>query len=174
MKKITQEELNQILQQHKLWIETDGNKGGCAVLKGTDLLGADLRHANLRAANLRAADLQGADLRAADLQGADLRFASLYGADLHYATLQSTDLRGADLRDANLYDTNLYGTDLCRAQLDVNIRDSRSFRDAKFTSDALPWLILHPEWSKLKDTVRIKVMEKEKEKVVCSVQIDPI
>ena len=84
------------------------------------------------------------------------------------------NLRGVDLRDANLYDTNLYGTDLCRAQLDVNIRDSRSFRDAKFTSDALPWLILHPEWSKLKDTVRIKVMEKEKEKVVCSVQIDPI
>ena len=76
MKKITQEELNQILQQHKLWIETDGNKGGCAVLKGTDLLGANLRHANLHAANLRYACLQGADPRAADLQGADLRFAS--------------------------------------------------------------------------------------------------
>jgi uncharacterized protein YjbI with pentapeptide repeats len=98
---MNQRELNKILRQHQVWLESDGERG--------------------ERANLRRADLQGADLR---------------GADLHGAALMIADLRGADL--------------------DTNIRDCWSFEWSKFTSDALPWLILHPKWAEWKDSVQIE------------------
>ena len=63
---MTQDELNKVLEQHKLWLE-DGDKGARANLCGADLRYADLRYANLRYANLRYANLRYADLRGADL-----------------------------------------------------------------------------------------------------------
>ena len=70
--------LNEILEQHKLWLR---NRGGMrADLQGADLRRADLRGAYLRGADLQGADLQGADLRRAYLQGADLQGAYLRGA----------------------------------------------------------------------------------------------
>ena len=95
-KRISQPKLKKILEQHKLWLESDGEKGERA-----DLQGAYLRHADLRGAYLWRADLQD-------------------------------------------------------AELDINIRDCWSFGGAKFTHDALPWLILHPKWSEWKDSVQIE------------------
>ncbi len=63
-----QEELQEILDAHKKWI--NGKDGGARA----NLRGADLRGADLREANLRGADLGGADLREANLRGADLDF----------------------------------------------------------------------------------------------------
>ena len=67
MKKITRNELNEILKEHKKWLH--GNGGKQADLRYADLRGADLRYADLRGANLSNADLSGADLRYADLKG---------------------------------------------------------------------------------------------------------
>ncbi len=120
-------DLNKILGEHKIWIESYRGNGSRADLYGADLCdanlygadlcdanlyGADLRGANLRGANLRDANLCdanlcGADLRGADLGDADLCDANLYGADLRGANLRGADLRGADLRGANLCDANL-------------------------------------------------------------------
>ena len=103
---ITKEELAQILEKHKLWL--NGMAGGeranlrCADLSGADLREADLRRADLREADLREADLRRADLRDADLRDADLRDADLRGADLHDADLHGADLRGADFLGADL------------------------------------------------------------------------
>ena len=98
-------ELKEILEQHKLWIETNKAEGKRA----------NLRDANLYGANLRDANLYGADLYHANLWGADLRDANLYHANLWFA----------DLRDANLYHANLTGADLGRANLKVaNLRDA--------------------------------------------------
>ncbi|QIB54834.1 pentapeptide repeat-containing protein [Blautia producta] len=94
-----QEELQEILDAHKKWI--NGEDGGA---------GADLRRADLRRADLRRADLFGANLRDANLFGANLRDANLSGADLS----------GADLRRANLRDANLRGADLRGADLDFS------------------------------------------------------
>ncbi len=69
MDKITQEQLDVIVQAHKLWLDREANGQK-----------ADLQGANLRRANLWGADLQGADLREANLRGANLR-----RADLDYA-----------------------------------------------------------------------------------------
>jgi hypothetical protein len=78
MKTHTTEELKEILELHKEWL--DGIKGGIrADLSWVDLSRADLRGADLRGADLRGADLRGADLRGADLRGADLSRADLRG-----------------------------------------------------------------------------------------------
>ena len=151
MKKITREELDQILQQHQLWLDNNGDKGERAVFNSANLSNTSFRGANLRLANLSGANLIGADISRTDLQGANLQ-----GADLIDVHLQNTDLRIANLQDANLQGGNLYGADLRNAWFNTNIRDCSSFRSAKFTSDALPWLILHPKWSAVKDTVRIE------------------
>jgi uncharacterized protein YjbI with pentapeptide repeats len=93
-------EIKKVLDLHKLWLESNGNKGERA----------NLRYANLRGANLRDANLRDADLRDADLTGANLRDADLTGANLYGANLLDADLRDADLRDADLEGADLTGT----------------------------------------------------------------
>ena len=105
MKKVTQEELKEIIAAHKLWLESSRKRG-----KRAHLLRADLRRAKLEGANLQEANLRYANLQGADLQG---------------------------------------------AVIPLSIRDC-NFRWAKFTPDALPWLILHPRWVDWKGTVQIK------------------
>ena len=105
-------ELNEILDQHKLWVVTKGKQGKCANLKdailwGASLVGADLTGANLLGANLCGADLAGANLSYADLLGANLRGAFLEGANLCGANLEGANLEGANLRGANLSAANL-------------------------------------------------------------------
>src|SRR5574344_625855 len=75
--KISTDKLNEILANHKLWIDSNSKYGNRA-----DLSDADLRGANLRGADLSDADLLGANLRGADLLGADLS-----GANLDYSCL---------------------------------------------------------------------------------------
>ena len=65
-----QSELNEILEQHRLWI--GGKRGKCA----------NLRNADLRDANIGAANLHGANLEGANLTGAYLEYANLGGAIL--------------------------------------------------------------------------------------------
>ena len=81
---MTNEEIKEILENHKHWLKEDidgwGNMG--ADLRGADLVAADLREADLREAGLREAGLRGADLVAADLRGAGLRGADLRGAKI--------------------------------------------------------------------------------------------
>ena len=70
-----QSKLNQILEQHKFWI--DGRGGKCANLHGADLTGANLKNADLQGANLTGANLTGANLTGANLTGANLSNAIL-------------------------------------------------------------------------------------------------
>ena len=92
-------ELNEILEQHKLWLDSFGAKGERADLRRADLSEADLRGADLSGADLRGADLSETNLSGADLSEADLRGANLSGADLRGANLSGADLRRADLDD---------------------------------------------------------------------------
>ncbi|CND49400.1 pentapeptide repeat-containing protein [Yersinia pseudotuberculosis] len=80
-------DLNKILAEHKIWVESYGENGSRANLRGANLSGANLSGANLRGANLRGANLSGANLRGANLRGADLSGANLRGADLRDADL---------------------------------------------------------------------------------------
>ena len=116
------ENIELVLEKHKKWLETNGESGEEAYLRGADLSRADLREADLIGADLRGADLRGADLREADLSRADLREADLreaylIGADLIGADLRGADLSRADLREADLREADLIGADLSRADL---------------------------------------------------------
>ena len=61
-----------ILEEHKLWLDSDGKQGARANLTDADLSGASLSGANLSGANLCRANLSGASLCRASLCGADL------------------------------------------------------------------------------------------------------
>ena len=98
MKKLTQEQINKILEGHKHWLNEDckGWETMMADFTSCDLCDADLHGADLSGANLRDANLHGANLCDADLHDANLRYADLHGANLCDANLSGADLSGAE------------------------------------------------------------------------------
>ena len=110
--------LKEILDQHKIWIESNGVQGKCADLENAYLCGANLINADLEGAILCIANLQGANLRGAKLTGANLYGASLRDADLTGANLTGANLHSANLNDASLEGANLIGASLEGANLE--------------------------------------------------------
>ena len=172
MKKMSQEELDQVLEQHALWLQSGGDQGARANLTHTDLSRAylyrtNLWRASLTGANLSDAWLSGANLSDAWLSGAnlsdaDLTGAYLYGADLSGAQLSGANLSGADLSNVSLSHVDLssvylYQTNLTQTQInaDTRLHQCLNFKYLTCSSDALPWLILHPRWSDWKSTVTV-------------------
>ncbi|MGC1485939.1 MAG: pentapeptide repeat-containing protein [Candidatus Acidiferrum sp.] len=127
-------DLAEILDQHKIWVETGGESGVKA-----DLCGVNLSHSDLTGVNLEGAFIQRANLIGADLSMANLRGASLVQADLREANLLGTELRGANLMGANLYGAEglwvgrLGGTNLFDAILPETIA---AFDSTKAIADA--------------------------------------
>jgi hypothetical protein len=115
-------DLAEILDQHKIWVESGGESGTKADLSGINLSKADLTGVNLQGAHLHRTNLVGADLSMANLRGA-----SLVRADLQNANLLGTELRGANLMGANAYGADglwfgrLGGTNLFDAVLPESI-----------------------------------------------------
>lgn len=117
-----QKKINEILRDHKEWVESNGGEGKRANFRGIDLRGADLHDACLFEVDLRGADLHWANLCGAYLFGADLRNADLCGADLHNAILCnanicSANLCGSDLRLADLHGVHFRGANISEADL---------------------------------------------------------
>jgi len=94
-------DLAEILDQHKIWVESGGESG----------IKADLCGVNLAKADLTGVNLQGAHLHRTSLVGADLSMANLRGASLVRSNLQNANLLGTELRGANLMGANLYGSE---------------------------------------------------------------
>jgi uncharacterized protein YjbI with pentapeptide repeats len=117
-------DLAEVLDQHKLWVETGGESGAKADLCGVNLANADLTGVNLQGAYLQKANLCGADLSMANLRGANL-----VHADLRNATLLGTELHGANLMGATAYGAEglwvgrLGGTNLFDALLPESLAD---------------------------------------------------
>ena len=115
-------DLAEILDQHKMWVESGGESGAKADLSGVNLSKADLTGVNLQGAHLHRTNLVGADLSMANLRGA-----SLVRADMRNANLLGTELRGANLMGANAYGADglwfgrLGGTNLFDAVLPESI-----------------------------------------------------
>jgi uncharacterized protein YjbI with pentapeptide repeats len=72
MKKISKEELTKVLAEHKVFLDSYGERGTRADLRGANLIGANLSEANLHVANLSGADLSKADLTETNLSRVDL------------------------------------------------------------------------------------------------------
>ena len=109
MKKITEEELKTILEQHNLWLDSDGEKG-----KRANLTDMDLSYMDLSIMNLTRVDFTNANLSHANLRCANLYRAILRRADLTRADLTNVNLYHANLTEANLTDTILDEKEQCR------------------------------------------------------------
>ena len=94
-------DLAEVLDQHKIWVESGGESG----------VKADLCGANLAKADLTGVNLQGAHLHKVNFRGADLSIANLRGASLVQADLRDTNLLGTELRGANLMGATIYGAE---------------------------------------------------------------
>jgi len=120
-------ELDKIVADHSLWLDSRGDEGQRADFSGADLSRADLRGANLYGVDFSRANLTGANLSAAFLSrakfsAANLTGGNLVGAFLSTARLGDADLSGANLSGANLSGANLSGADLSGANLsDANL-----------------------------------------------------
>lgn len=127
----SEEEIAQILNDHKLWIikenyyiiihkanktEPPHDLSG-AILWRAPFNNAELIGINLKGADLREAQLQGSELRCADLRSANLSHANLQKTDLHSANLENAHMEKANLSEANLIGVNLQKTNLLSAKL---------------------------------------------------------
>ena len=85
MKKITQTELDGMLDRHAKWLR--GEAGGKQMaLHGADLRGLDFCGADMSASSVQESDLRGANLRDATLRNVTLLGANLRGADMDYSS----------------------------------------------------------------------------------------
>ena len=97
-----QAKLKEILDAHKEWRLSGGEKGARAYLARAYLARANLADANLAGANLAGANLADANLADAYLADANLAGAYLARANLAGAYLARANLAGANLAGANL------------------------------------------------------------------------
>ena len=148
--KLTPEEIQAVLEEHRLWLDSNREKGKRADFSGknlqeahlvdenlrmANLFGANLEGANLEGANLEGANLEGANLFGANLEGAILRRANLYGANLRRAILRRAILRRANLFGAILEGANLFGANLFGANLEgANLNGVIGFENTANTS----------------------------------------
>lgn len=107
MKKILEEELKNILDDHKLWLDSDKQKGKCANLSNTDLSRVNLSYV---------------DLSNVDLSYANLAHANLYHTNLIYADLSNTVLIKTKLRE--VVTQNTIGKKIIAAQINTSRKNN--------------------------------------------------
>ena len=100
-KKISENELKQILEDHKKWLDLV-KKAERAELGEQYLAEANLRDANLSEANLSGQDLSDADLSDANLSGANLSGAVLSGAIINEYT-KTKNIKGCQVGINGIY-----------------------------------------------------------------------
>lgn len=166
---ITSSELAEILGNHKQWLKEEGNytpsidRDPCAEqasFHGRQVHDLDLRNVNLSHFRADYSSLVRTSFAGAELQGSNffrsvLKLVDFEGANLEYANLERADLCGSNLLNTNLSGATLQCSGLRGAQIDRNIAQCWSFGKATFSPDALPWLMLHPTWGEVKNTVKI-------------------
>jgi len=134
------EKLKKILNDHELYLLTEGLDGVIADLRHANLSKANLSERNLSHANLSGANLVSAILHDTDLSYSDLRCADLRHASMIQANLRHADLSGADLRHASMIRANLSG-----AKIDLRIEDGL-FRKVVMKILAEIWLFDNLSW----------------------------
>lgn len=132
MKKLTQDQINKIVVDHKHWLKEDceGWENMRANFSECDLNDVDLSNVSLRGAILRDAELRSANLRYADLRFADMKGADLRGADMYYANLRNANLRNTILHSAHLCYACLSFADLSYVNLGYAELSGADFRYA--------------------------------------------
>src|SRR5215469_3808266 len=94
---LSHNEIERMLAEHRLYLETEYHEGHRANFASVDLVGRDFSGLNLRGVKMDRAVLSGADF-----SGANLRGANLIGVTAEQARFDHADLSRARLSGANL------------------------------------------------------------------------
>ena len=116
-KTMEKEKIDEILNSHKEWLDTNGKKGKQADFSYANLHGVDFSRLDLSDANFAGATLIETDFHKADLSNANFNHADLSNADLSEANLSGANLRRAIFTDADLRKVNLHRTKILKAFL---------------------------------------------------------
>ncbi|GAA4277348.1 pentapeptide repeat-containing protein [Aquimarina mytili] len=138
---ISQKQINEMLEEHRLFLENGGNNGKFERLglggmtmaiynkkstKGQQLSlskkklapGIDLSKANLSYADLSGCIAEDVNFEGANLEGSILTDSFFKGSSFENASLEKSDLSDSDLRDTNFISSKFGSTDFERAKLD--------------------------------------------------------
>lgn len=142
VERVTRKDLREIVDNHALWLDSQGDAGHRADVSGKSLDYAELVDARLANAVLHKTTLKGADLTLADLRGATLvqanmAEASLLGTQFLQANLQAADLQGA----TGLLGPQLAGANLFGALLPDSVSPLQGLRLVRETAIKAGWLM---------------------------------
>ena len=168
-----QKELDKILENHKLWLESNKKEGKRARLRFENLDGINLQNknlqeidfegaclnrsflsdSNLNRANLRKSFLNDAFIRKAtfiesSLEGASLKGATAPEVKLNKANLKYANLQRIKLQNAEFYETNLEGANLGEADLQGATLRYTNLKDAKLDGTNLKYVKIDTESKK--------------------------
>ena len=93
--KITPDKLEEVLYDHKLWLDTDGKQG-----KKADLSFTSFRNHNLSNLDLRYAKLNNSNFSGLSINNTDFRYANINESLWKGVTLTCVDLRDAEIQDS--------------------------------------------------------------------------
>src|SRR5260370_41420423 len=94
---LSHDEMERMLAEHQLYLETEYHQGHRANFASVDLAGRDFSGLNLRGIKMDRAVLSGADFTVAHLQSANLIGAILVAASFDRADLSRARLSGSNL-----------------------------------------------------------------------------
>jgi uncharacterized protein YjbI with pentapeptide repeats len=136
---MTQQELDKILEQHKIWVDSGYKKGECANFEkacleflnfsNTNLAHASFRKANLRNANFKNTKLWNANFIRANLEDANFEKADLFQANLAHANLEDTNFEKADLHHIDLSNLEFDDTKLEGAKITLGYKLTKDTED---------------------------------------------
>lgn len=143
LRKITKEELDEILESHHLWRKSDKVEGEKADLSYCDLSGMDLRGISFSSADLSFSDLSETLLHNCNFFNADLSFSDLSRSNCEKSFFIGTDLSEVDFSSATLLNcrfdfANLFGTNFNKALLEkLNFRGVKNLEAATISHEQL-------------------------------------
>jgi uncharacterized protein YjbI with pentapeptide repeats len=108
MKTLTQDELNEILEEHSTWVASNGKVGKQANFENFDLAGLIFTKKCLvkvifKNADCRGQNFEGLDLTSSDFEGANVEFASFKRSKLLHVNFKNAKLWGAKFDDADIW-----------------------------------------------------------------------
>jgi pentapeptide repeat protein len=139
---LSPDEIQRLLAEHRLYLETEYHEGHRANFASADLTGRDFSSLNLRGIKM-----DRAVLRSADFTGANLQRANLIGAILQEARLNHADLSGARLSGANLVFASLENACLAKADMEFALMAKVVLRGARLCEADMSGAQLSPPCS---------------------------
>src|ERR1700724_1118045 len=136
---LSPDEIERMLAEHRLYLETEYHQGHRANFASADLAGRDFSGINLRGVKMDRALLGGADFT-----GADLQSANLVGALAERACFDRADLSRARLSGANLISASFEDVCLANAEMEFALMANVVLQGVCLGAADLSWGELAP------------------------------